>query len=504
MAMTVQTAPTVPTAGTAGRGPLDAAANGDPETFASLLGAQGDSEAAAAGAVSRPVPGQAVRGPTPPAGSAPAGSAPTGSAPAESVPAESVPAACDARAPSRAAETSAGVPETPRLSGTSLAKADAATQPAQPETTDTRTDPAPPAVAKTVPAGAQGPAPPINAPSPDSAPPPTVAASGPGAQALQRKAAALKPAAGASTPATLTPGTAGAGTKTDPQSVPRPATSRAGSGAPDKSVSTQPSPAPSQDLSQSLGAQSLGAQSLVAQSLGAAQSAAPPQAPATVAQGASATTSPPVPSPAADRASGPGLGDAGAIVHAATDGAAAILGGPAHAPGSAELATMAPPVPQPPAVAPAPIGSASAAPTSLPAGSPATSAAADQVVIHLARALQDGTRVVTVQLHPAELGRVELKLGFQGNTLSVQMTVDRRETYDSFLQGRTSLERDFAQAGIDLGSDGLDLRFSQSERQEPGGAARPAAASSPQTEAPAAQAPSGSMRLGGGLLDILA
>jgi hypothetical protein len=125
-------------------------------------------------------------------------------------------------------------------------------------------------------------------------------------------------------------------------------------------------------------------------------------------------------------------------------------------------------------------------------------------VIHLARALQDGTRVVTVQLHPAELGRVELKLGFQGNTLSVQMTVDRRETYDSFLQGRTSLERDFAQAGIDLGSGGLDLRFSQSERQEPGGAARPAAASSPQTEAPAAQAPSGSMRLGGGLLDILA
>jgi Flagellar hook-length control protein FliK len=108
-----------------------------------------------------------------------------------------------------------------------------------------------------------------------------------------------------------------------------------------------------------------------------------------------------------------------------------------------------------------------------------------------------------VQLHPAELGRVELRLGFQGDTLSVQMTVERKETYDSFLQGRTALERDLAQVGINLGGGGLDLRFSQPERHAPAVAPRLTSASLP-AEGVAASAPVGSVRLGGGLLDILA
>jgi flagellar hook-length control protein FliK len=131
-----------------------------------------------------------------------------------------------------------------------------------------------------------------------------------------------------------------------------------------------------------------------------------------------------------------------------------------------------------------------------------TGGAGEQVAIHIAKALQDGSKTITVELHPAELGRVEIRLSFQSDGLSVQMTVDRQETFDSFSRDRGGLEQQLGQAGVDLGSGGLDLRLGQQSDQSnsdtSGGSPRSASA------VPTTQVPTPTAWVGNGLVDILA
>ena len=149
--------------------------------------------------------------------------------------------------------------------------------------------------------------------------------------------------------------------------------------------------------------------------------------------------------------------------------------------------------PQPPAVA--------AVHTDLPPSAPAGSAG-EQIAVHVAKALQDGSKTITVELHPAELGRVEIRLSFQADGLSVRMTVDRQETFDAFSRDRTGLEQQLGQAGVDLGAGGLDLRLGQqsdpSKSDTNGGGSRTVSA------APAPVVPSTTLWVGHGWLDILA
>jgi flagellar hook-length control protein FliK len=154
-----------------------------------------------------------------------------------------------------------------------------------------------------------------------------------------------------------------------------------------------------------------------------------------------------------------------------------------------------------PSVSPAATGNAS------PALAPAPQALADQTHALLAmrvnRAIQDGQSTVSLELHPAELGRVEVHLSFRSDGVGVQMTIDRRETYDAFTRDRASLEQQFNQAGIDLGSGGLDLRYGQQSDQS---ATRQAPMGNRSTAMPqpvAAVRPA-SARAGNSLIDILA
>ncbi|HEX2942464.1 MAG TPA: flagellar hook-length control protein FliK [Rhodopila sp.] len=102
---------------------------------------------------------------------------------------------------------------------------------------------------------------------------------------------------------------------------------------------------------------------------------------------------------------------------------------------------------------------------SAPAFAPLPQAATEQtqavLAARLARAVRDGQTTLTVELHPIELGRVEVHLSFHPDGVGVQMTVDRRDTFDSFTRDRANLEQQLSQAGIDLGSGGLNLRFGQ-------------------------------------------
>ncbi len=127
------------------------------------------------------------------------------------------------------------------------------------------------------------------------------------------------------------------------------------------------------------------------------------------------------------------------------------------------------------------------------------------VAMRIARAVQDGDRILTMELHPAELGRVEVRLSFHADGVGVQMTLDRPETFEAFSRNRAGLEQQLAQSGIDLGGGGLDLRLGQQSGQQ-GSEGRPGnfrAVTASAAVSPTVLSPTVVWR-GQGLVDIVA
>ncbi|MGC1410582.1 MAG: flagellar hook-length control protein FliK [Acetobacteraceae bacterium] len=125
------------------------------------------------------------------------------------------------------------------------------------------------------------------------------------------------------------------------------------------------------------------------------------------------------------------------------------------------------------------------------------------VAARIGRAVQDGTHVLTMQLHPAELGRVEVRLAFHDSGVGVQMTVDRAETFDAFSRNRGAMEQHLADSGINLGTGGLDLRFGQQPDRSPQPFAPAVRIALPDGAQPSNQ-PTSSLSTHDGLIDILA
>lgn len=85
----------------------------------------------------------------------------------------------------------------------------------------------------------------------------------------------------------------------------------------------------------------------------------------------------------------------------------------------------------------------------------------DQVKVAITQAKSDGVERITIQLDPAELGRVEVKMhtGSDGQT-QVLFTIDKPSTFDALSRDARSLERSLQDAGIkaDAGSMQFNLR----------------------------------------------
>ncbi len=128
---------------------------------------------------------------------------------------------------------------------------------------------------------------------------------------------------------------------------------------------------------------------------------------------------------------------------------------------------------------------------------------APSLAMHVAQALMDGDKTITVELHPAELGRVEIHFSFHSDGMNVRMTLDRPETFEAFSHDRGGLEQQLAQAGVDLGGGGLDLRLGQptpDQTESYSSGRNPGVASSTSQTAAAPK----TLWIGNNLLDILA
>lgn len=89
---------------------------------------------------------------------------------------------------------------------------------------------------------------------------------------------------------------------------------------------------------------------------------------------------------------------------------------------------------------------------------PAAPPAAEQVAIQVAKAASTGESRITVNLQPAELGRVEVTLDFGSDgKVAAAVRTDRLETLDALQRDARSLERALADAGLKTDSNSLSF-----------------------------------------------
>lgn len=85
---------------------------------------------------------------------------------------------------------------------------------------------------------------------------------------------------------------------------------------------------------------------------------------------------------------------------------------------------------------------------------------ADQISVKISKAIQAGSDKITIQLRPANMGRVEVKLEMlQDNRISVLVIADNRDTLELLLKDTRGLQRALQEAGLHAESG--DLNFSQ-------------------------------------------
>jgi flagellar hook-length control protein FliK len=94
-----------------------------------------------------------------------------------------------------------------------------------------------------------------------------------------------------------------------------------------------------------------------------------------------------------------------------------------------------------------------------PARPAQTAPATAQVAVHIVRAVADGVSRFNVQLQPAELGRVEVKMEIsRDGAVRAMVVADRQETVDQLQRDSRALERALQEAG--LKADSQNLHFS--------------------------------------------
>ncbi|MCH7935511.1 MAG: flagellar hook-length control protein FliK [Proteobacteria bacterium] len=93
----------------------------------------------------------------------------------------------------------------------------------------------------------------------------------------------------------------------------------------------------------------------------------------------------------------------------------------------------------------------------------------EQVTVKITKAIQAGNDKITIQLRPANMGRVEVTMNIsQDNRLNVLVIVDRPETLDQLQKDSRELQRALQEAGlhVDTGDLNFNLRGEENHAKE--------------------------------------
>lgn len=94
---------------------------------------------------------------------------------------------------------------------------------------------------------------------------------------------------------------------------------------------------------------------------------------------------------------------------------------------------------------------------------------ADQISVKISKALQAGTDKISIQLRPAELGRVDVKLEMthDGRVMTV-VTAEKQDTLDLLRRDASELQKALADAGLQSGDMQFNLKGEQQQRTADG------------------------------------
>jgi flagellar hook-length control protein FliK len=113
-----------------------------------------------------------------------------------------------------------------------------------------------------------------------------------------------------------------------------------------------------------------------------------------------------------------------------------------------------------------PHGATSASAATQPKAHAAHGAPAEQLGVHIQRAVRDGNSRITVQLNPVDLGQVDVHLDFaRDGRVSATILADRPDTLDMLQRDARLLERSLQDAGLQTGSGSLSFDLRDGGRQ---------------------------------------
>ena len=105
----------------------------------------------------------------------------------------------------------------------------------------------------------------------------------------------------------------------------------------------------------------------------------------------------------------------------------------------------------------------SVAPPKAP-GSAAQPSASAQIALQIVRSLPKGIDRLSLHLHPAELGSVDIRLDFEGSgRMTAMITAERPETLELLQRDSRFLERSLGDNGLKLANDGLSFSLKQDQ-----------------------------------------
>ncbi|WP_119461173.1 flagellar hook-length control protein FliK [Rhodospirillaceae bacterium SYSU D60014] len=92
-----------------------------------------------------------------------------------------------------------------------------------------------------------------------------------------------------------------------------------------------------------------------------------------------------------------------------------------------------------------------------------TAQPAQQVAVHIIRAVQSKQSVLRINLHPKELGQVDVTMEMQDGRLKVTILAERPDALQQLQQGSRTLERALQEAGLDISHS--DFHFASRDGQ---------------------------------------